>query len=91
MLNKVKIVLAAALVLGSASGAFARGYVLPGSMDGVNPAYHPRWFPEYGRVMRAYDRANQAIYSGVGGSYPSAGSAYASAQALANHIHSSQR
>jgi hypothetical protein len=20
------------------------GYVLPGSMDGVNPAYHPGWF-----------------------------------------------
>jgi hypothetical protein len=45
-------------------------------MDGVNPAYHPRWFPEYGRVMRSYDRANQAIYSGVNGHYPSASEAY---------------
>jgi hypothetical protein len=67
MLTKTKIVLAAALILGTASGALARGYVVPGSMDGVNPAYHPRWFPEseYGAVWRAYDRANAAIYSGV--------------------------
>jgi hypothetical protein len=65
MLAKTKIVLAAALMLGTASAALA-GSVLPGSMDGVNPAYHPRWFPEYGQVMRAYDRANAAIYSGVG-------------------------
>jgi hypothetical protein len=90
MLTKTKIVLAAALMLGTASAAMA-GSVMPGSKDGVNPAYHPRWFPEYGRVMRAYDRANQAIYSGVNGYYPSARSAYASAQALANHIHRSQR
>jgi hypothetical protein len=90
MLTKTKLVLAAALMLGTASAASA-GYVLPGSMDGVNPAYHPRWFPQYGRVMRAYDRADQAIYSGVNGHYPSAGSAYASAQALANDIHRSQR
>jgi hypothetical protein len=91
MLTKMKLALAAALVLGTASTALAGGYVLPGSMDGVNPVYHPRWFPQYGRVMRAYDRANAAIYSGVGGHYPSAGSAYASARALASHIHHSQR
>jgi hypothetical protein len=76
MLTKIKFALAAALVLGTASGALARGYVLPGSTDGVNPAYHPRWFPKYGRVMREYDRANQAIYSGVDGYYPSASAAY---------------
>jgi hypothetical protein len=91
MLTKIKLALAAALVLGTASTALAGGYVVPGSMDGVNPAYHPRWFPEYGRVMRAYDRANQAIYSGVNGYFPSANSAYASARALASHIHQSQR
>src|ERR1700692_5147060 len=91
MLNKTKIALAAALVIGTASPALAAGHVVPGSMDGVNPVYHPRWFPQYGRVLRAYDRANQAIYSGVDGYYPSAGSAYASAQALANHIHRPQR
>ena len=90
MLNKTKIVLAAALVIGTASTSLAAGFVLPGSMDGVNPAYHPRWFPNYGRVMRAYDRANQEIYSGVDGYYPSAHSAYAPARALARRIHHSQ-
>ena len=90
MLTKIKLALAAVLVLGAASTAFAGGYVVPGSMDGVNPAYHPRWFPEYGRVMRAYDRADRAIYSGVDGFYPSASSAYAPARALARHIHRSQ-
>jgi hypothetical protein len=89
-MSKIKLVLAAALVLGTASTALAQGYVLPGSMDGVNPVYHPRWFPQYGRVMRAYERANEAIYSGVGGTFPSASSAYAPAQALADHIHQSQ-
>ncbi len=88
MLTKTKMVLAAALMLGTASAASA-GYVLPGNMDGVNPAYHPRTFPEYGRVMRAYERANEAIYSGVGGTFPSANSAYAPARALADHIHQS--
>ena len=90
MLTKTKIVLVAALMVGTASAALA-GSVMPGSMDGVNPAYHPRWFPEYGRVMRAYDRADQAIYSGVNGHFPSANSAYASARTLASHIHRSQR
>jgi len=45
MLNKTKIALAAALVIGTASTALAAGFVEPGSLDGVNPAYHPRWFP----------------------------------------------
>jgi hypothetical protein len=66
MLTKIKLALAAVLVLGAASTALAGGSVVPGSMDGVNPAYHPRWFPEYGRVMRAYDRANAVTYSGAG-------------------------
>jgi hypothetical protein len=54
MLTKTKVVFAAALMLGTASAALANeptdeqgGYVVPGSMDGVNPAYHPRWFPGY--------------------------------------------
>jgi hypothetical protein len=76
MLTKIKLVLAAALMLGAGSLAQASnendggnetgGYVLPGSTDGVNPVYHPRWFPEYGRVTRSYDRANTTIYSGAG-------------------------
>jgi hypothetical protein len=76
MLAKIKLVLAAVLMLGAGSLAQASnendggnetgGFVHPPSMDGVNPAYHPRWFPEYGRVMRSYDRANTDIYSGAG-------------------------
>ena len=48
MFSKSKIVLAAALILGSGVAALANeqteergGFVLPGSMDGVNPVYHP--------------------------------------------------
>jgi hypothetical protein len=51
MLTKTKIALAAALILGTASAALAGdqtdergGYVMPGSLDGVNPAYHPGIF-----------------------------------------------
>jgi hypothetical protein len=51
MLTKTKIVLAAVLMLGTASAALAHsdqygsgGFVVPGSLDGVNPAYHPRIF-----------------------------------------------
>ena len=73
MLTKFKLVLAAALMLGAGSLAQASendggnetgGYVLPGSKDGVNPVYHPRWFPQYGRVV--YGRTNTANYSGGG-------------------------
>jgi hypothetical protein len=54
MLTKTKVVLAAALMLGTASAALAGdsgensfgGSVMPGSMDGVNPVYHPGWFPD---------------------------------------------
>jgi hypothetical protein len=66
MLSKTKVVLAAAVILGTASAALANdsgennmgGAVMPGSMDGVNPAYHPRWFPGYaahhGNAGQAY-------------------------------------
>jgi hypothetical protein len=54
MLTKTKIVLAAALIATTASAALASnenddkgGFVVPGSMDGVNPAYHPTRFPGY--------------------------------------------
>jgi hypothetical protein len=79
MLTMSKLVLAAVLVLGAGSLAQAfnendagnetGGYVLPPNLDGVNPVYHPRWFPNYGSVMRAYARANRTIYSGGGVSY----------------------
>ena len=96
MLTKTKLVLAAILVLsaGSMAQAFNENdggnetdhYVLPGSMDGVNPAYHPRWFPKYGRVLRAYDRANAHIYSGGDYTYGNATRAYASARRLQRRI-----
>jgi hypothetical protein len=75
MMTKIKFALAAILVLGAGSLAQASdndggnetgGFVMPGSMAGVNPAYHPRWFPAYGHVMRSYDRANAYTYSGAG-------------------------
>jgi hypothetical protein len=103
MLTKTKLFLAAVLVLGAGSLAQASndndggnntgGYVLPGSMDGVNPVFHPRWFPQYGRVMRAYDRANEAIYSGGSSfaSYNSANTAYALVQSATHHKHRSPR
>jgi hypothetical protein len=46
MTTKTKIAVAAALILGTASAALAAqgddrgGSVMPGSLDGVNPAYH---------------------------------------------------
>jgi hypothetical protein len=60
MLTKTKALLAAAVVLGSASAALANdndgergGYVLPGSMDGVNPVYHPDLFGPAARQNNA--------------------------------------
>ena len=52
MFTNTKIALAAALILGTASAAMAGsenteergGYVVPGSLVGVNPVYHPDIF-----------------------------------------------
>ena len=52
MLTKTKMALAAVLVLGAAlpalagtdNGSQSGGYVTPGSLDGVNPVYHPGIF-----------------------------------------------
>jgi len=61
MFSKSKIVLAAALILGSGVAALANeqteergGFVLPGSMEGVNPVYHPDIL---GSVSQALSRA----------------------------------
>ncbi|HWF97498.1 MAG TPA: hypothetical protein VG291_21315 [Xanthobacteraceae bacterium] len=67
MLTKTKIVLATLLMLGTASAALADGNmnnsggsVMPGSLDGVNPAYHPGIFGNaatarsYGFVQTAH-------------------------------------
>jgi len=56
MLTKTKIALAMALVLATVSGAMARGSygsVMPGSLDGINPADHARIFDHSGNV-RSY-------------------------------------
>jgi hypothetical protein len=50
MLAKMKLAVAAALLLGTASAALAKGHGHPGgnvrpcSLDGVNPVYHPQIF-----------------------------------------------
>lgn len=51
MFTKTKIALATALVLSSGATALANdqteergGFAIPGSMDGVNPVYHPDIF-----------------------------------------------
>jgi hypothetical protein len=62
MLTKPKIALAAALILGTLGTASAAldgesddngGFVTPGSLDGVNPAYHPGIFGN-ANTARAY-------------------------------------
>ena len=68
MLTKTKVALAAALIVGTASAALANdsgennqgGFVMPGSMDGVNPVYHPGWFPGYAAQHRDTGTAGQA-------------------------------
>jgi hypothetical protein len=61
MWSKTKIAFATILILGTASAALAGsentenrgGFVIPCSLDGVNPAYHPRIFGELA-VARQY-------------------------------------
>ena len=62
-MKMTKIALAAVLIAASAGAALAAnendggnetgGFVIPGSMDGVNPVYHPGWFPNYPRSTNA--------------------------------------
>jgi ABC-type sugar transport system substrate-binding protein len=61
MLTKTKMALAAALTLAAASAAMANerdddrgGYVVPGSMEGVNPVYHPGIFGDAAAAAKAY-------------------------------------
>ena len=62
----IKMTLAAVLVLGAAasaalagdnSGEYSGGFVIPGSTDGVNPAYHPELAPNSANARKAYDLA----------------------------------
>jgi hypothetical protein len=63
--RRTSIAISAAIVLGivgAASAAVANdsgendmgGYVVPGSMVGVNPAYHPAWFGQAGSAAYGY-------------------------------------
>jgi len=60
MLTKTKMALVAALILSTASAALASdhedtgGAVMPGSLDGVNPADHPGIFGNPA-TARSYD------------------------------------
>jgi hypothetical protein len=98
MLSKTKIALAAALavgtastaVIGTASTALARGYVLPGSMDGVNPAYHPRWFPDYPGVNNAPSGDPNALPPSFN-TYGTGGNAYGLAPSTTRHKRHSPR
>jgi hypothetical protein len=68
MLTKTKIALAAVALLSltgasaawasdNSSGDYHGGFVMPGSMDGVNPAYHPDLFLNHANASRAYGYA----------------------------------
>jgi hypothetical protein len=57
MFINTKIAFAFALIVGTASTALANeqteergGFVMPGSMDGVNPAHHPDIFGDAGKA-----------------------------------------
>jgi hypothetical protein len=104
MLTKTKIAFAAALVLGTASVALAGGnndgdshmggFVHPPSMDGVNPAYHPGWFPGYSRGERASERPYAlapAAYAFAPNAYAFAGKNAFAYAPTAIHKHRSRR
>ena len=68
MLTKTKIALAAALIFGTATAALANdsgedrgGYVLPGSMVGVNPVYHPDIFGAPGNTGNGSNAYGYAV------------------------------
>jgi hypothetical protein len=76
MLTQTKIALVAVALLSLAgasatwasdnsSGDYHGGFVMPGSMDGVNPAYHPDLLPNHANGGRAYG------YAGGRGAYAS--------------------
>jgi hypothetical protein len=68
----ISMAISAAIVLGivgAATAALANdsgennmgGYVVPGSMVGVNPAYHPRWFGSAGSAGPAGNAYGYAV------------------------------
>ncbi len=71
----IGILSAGRLALASDSGEDRGGFVLPGSMDGVNPVYHPDIFDNskarraYGFAPRHHESHGQARMRDRGGSY----------------------
>jgi hypothetical protein len=68
MLTKTKIALAAALIFGTATAALANdsgedrgGFVIPGSMVGVNPVYHPDIFGTASNAVNAGKAFNYVV------------------------------
>ena len=70
--RRTSIAISAAIVLGivgAASAAVANdsgendmgGYVVPGSMVGVNPVFDPGWFGSAGKISRAGDAYGYAV------------------------------
>src|ERR1700730_795208 len=70
--NRTMIAISAAIalgIIGAASAALANdsgensqgGFVVPGSMDGVNPVYHPEWFGKASNAGNAYGYAAAAV------------------------------
>jgi len=63
LIKLTKLALAGALVVGAASaalagdnsGEYSGGFVIPGSMDGVNPVHQPELAPNSAKARKAYD------------------------------------
>ena len=64
LIKLTKLALAGTLVVGASaalagdnSGEYSGGFVIPGSTDGVNPAYHRELAPNSANARKAYDLA----------------------------------
>jgi hypothetical protein len=84
MLNKTKIALAAALVMGTASTALAAGYLEPGSIYSA-PMGDPNAFPP------CFDAAGQWYWPASNACYPTPGNAYGFVPSTTHHKHHSPR
>jgi hypothetical protein len=58
----LSIVGAASTALAGDQGEDRGGFVVPGSMVGVNPAYHPEWFGKTSSAGNAYGYAVLPIH-----------------------------
>jgi hypothetical protein len=84
MLTKIKLVLAAAVVIGTASTALAAGYVVPSSLYDA-PMGDPNAFPP------CFDAAGQWYWPASMACYPTDRSAYGFVPSATHHKHHSPR